>query len=58
MINVAFGEICIEIGALDEAKEELVDNLQVRPSKLEHRFIFFWVERVTCRIHRWGYRTE
>lgn len=52
LVNVSFGEVGVEVGALDESEEELVDDLEMGPCKLEHRFVFFWVERVTCWVYR------
>jgi len=31
LVDISFCNICIEIGALDEPKEELVHNLEMRP---------------------------
>lgn len=51
MVNILLGEVCVEIGAFDEAQEKLVHNLDVRPGNLEYRLIFFGVKGVTLGIH-------
>lgn len=58
MINEPLSNICVEILALDEAEEELINNLDVRPCDLQHRFVFLGVESLTLRIHGWRYRAE
>lgn len=51
MVDVLLRDVRIEVLALDEAEEELIDDLNVRPSDFEHRLIFFRVEGITLRIH-------
>ena len=51
-INVALGNVCVEVWTLDEAQKEFVDDLQVRPSELENRLVLFRVIRIARRIHR------
>ena len=54
LVDITFTNVGIEIRRLDKAKEELVNNLQMRPGKLQHRLVFFGVERVASRIDlRW-----
>lgn len=55
MIYEAFRDICIEILTLNESKEKLVHNLNVRPRDLEHRLIFLGVESLALWIHRRRY---
>ncbi len=52
MIYMAFRNIRIEVLALDEAKEELVNDLYVRPCDLKHWLIFLGVKCLTLWIHR------
>lgn len=58
MVYVALGDVGVEIWALNEAEEQLVDDLQVRPSELENRLVLFWVEGVTERVDLGRYRPE
>jgi hypothetical protein len=58
LIDVSLADVCVELGALDEAQEELIDDLQVRPCKLQNRLILLWVERVARWVHLRRYRTE
>lgn len=58
LIDVAFGNVRVEIRTLDEPQEELVDYLEVRPGKLQDRLILFRVKYITSGVHGRGYRTE
>jgi len=58
MINILFRNVCVEILALDEAQEELVDNLNVRPGNFQNRFILFRIKCFALRGHRWGNRSK
>lgn len=58
LVNIALGEVGVEVWAFNEAEEEFVDDLEVGPGELEDGFVFFWVEGVTCWVDRWGYRSE
>jgi hypothetical protein len=58
LVDVSLGEVRVEVWAFDEAEKEFVDNLEVRPGKLEDRFVLFRVKGVACWVDRWGYRTE
>jgi hypothetical protein len=51
---VPFGDVGVEVGALDEAEEELVDDLEVRPRELEDRLVFLWVEKVAYGVYGRG----
>lgn len=58
MIYIGFRDVCVEVLALNEAEEELVNNLDVRPSYFQDRLIFFRVESLSLWVH-WGRnRTE
>ena len=58
LVNVALGKVRVELRAFDETQEEFVNDLEMRPSEFEHRFIFFRVESVTGGVHGRGYRSE
>ena len=58
LIDVPFGDVCVEIRTLNEPQEELVHYLEMRPGKFQDRLILFGVKYVTGRVHRRGYRTE
>lgn len=58
LVDISLGEIRIEIGTLDEAQEEFVNDLEMRPGELKDGFVFFWVVSVACRVDRRGYGTE
>ena len=58
MINVSLREIRVEVGRLDEAQEEFIYDLEVRPGKLENGFIFFRIVSIACRVDRRGYGAE
>jgi hypothetical protein len=50
LIDILLSDVGVEIGTLDKAKEELVDDLQVGPSKFENRLVLLWIKRVTSRV--------
>jgi hypothetical protein len=50
LINVPLGDVGVEVGALDEAEEELVDDLEVGPRELEHRFVLLGIVGVAGRV--------
>jgi hypothetical protein len=54
LINELLCHIGIEVGRLDEAQKEFVDNLQVRPSQLQDRLILFGVKCIASRIYLRG----
>lgn len=54
MINVCFGDIGIEILAFDEAQEEFIHDLNVRPSNLQDGLILLWIKSLALRVHGWG----
>lgn len=58
LIDVPLGDVRVEVGAFDKAEEELVDDLEVRPGKLEHGFVLLWVVRISCRVHGRRDRSE
>jgi hypothetical protein len=51
VVNVLLSNVCVEVLAFNEAQEELVNNLNMWPSDLEHRLVFFWVECLALWIH-------
>ena len=50
VIDKLFGDIGAKVGRLDEAKEELVDDLEMWPCQFENRFVFFRIKCVACWI--------
>lgn len=58
LINVPLCDVGVEIGALNEAEEELVDDLEVRPSEFQHGFVLLGVVGVARRIDGRGDRAE
>jgi hypothetical protein len=58
VVNVCLGDVGVEILALNEAQEELINDLDMWPSDLKNGLIFFGIESFTLRVHwRWD-RTE
>jgi len=55
LIDVSLSEVRVEVWAFDEAEEEFVDDLEMRPGELEDGFVFFRVEGVTCWVDGRGY---
>ena len=51
MIYVLFRNVGVEILAFDEAKEELVDDLNMGPGHFQHRFVFLWIKGLALRVH-------
>jgi hypothetical protein len=58
LVNIALGQIGVEIRAFNEAEEKLVDDLKVRPGEFEYWFIFLRIKGITSGIDRWGYGTK
>jgi hypothetical protein len=58
LINVSFGEIGVEIWALDEAEEKFVHDLKMRPGEFQDRLVFLRVKSITGGVDRRGYRSE
>ena len=52
VVDVLFCDVRVEVLAFNETEEELINNLNVRPSDFEYRFIFFGIEGIALRIHR------
>jgi hypothetical protein len=50
LIDKLLADIGIKVGAFDKAEEELVNDLQMWPSKLEDGLILFWIKRVARRV--------
>ena len=53
VVDVRLCDVGIEVLALDEAEEELVHDLDVRPSDFQDGLVFFRVECLALRVH-WG----
>lgn len=51
MVDVLLSDVGVEILALDEAQEELIDNLNVRPSNFKNGLILLGVEGLALGIH-------
>ena len=58
MIYVSLGEVGVEVRAFDEAKEELVYDLEMRPSEFQNRLVLLRVVCVASGVNRWGYCSE
>jgi hypothetical protein len=58
LVDVLLGRIGVEVGALDEAEEELVDDLEVGPRQLEHGLVLLRVKGVARRVDLGRYRPE
>lgn len=50
LVNVSLRNVGVEVGALDEAQEEFVDDLEMRPGELEDRLVLLGVVRVACGV--------
>ena len=49
LINVLFGSLSIDFTGNNESQEELVGDLQVGPGGFQDRFVFLWIEVISCR---------
>ena len=58
LINVSLGRIGVEVRGFDEAEEELVHDLEVRPCKLQDWLVFLGIKGIAGWVHLWGYRSE
>lgn len=58
LIDILLADIGAKVRVLYEPEEELVDDLQVRPSEFEHGFVLFRVESVAGRVDLGRDRTE
>jgi hypothetical protein len=58
LVDISLSEVRVEVWAFDEAKEEFVDDLEVRPGELEDGFVLFRIECVACWVDGRGYRAE
>ena len=58
VVDELFGDVGVEVWALDEAEEVLVDDLEMGPGELEHGLVLFGVEGISGRVDRRGYRAE
>lgn len=58
LIDVPFCEVGVEVGTFDKSKEELVDDLKMRPGEFEDGLIFLWIECVPSGVDGRGYRAE
>lgn len=51
VVDVCFRDVGVEVLALDEAKEELVHDLDVRPGDFQDGLVLLGVESVALRVH-------
>jgi hypothetical protein len=58
VVDVLLRDVGVKVGALDEAQEELVHHLDVGPSNLEDRLVFFGVECFALRVYWWRNGSE
>lgn len=55
LVDVALGNVGVEIGALDESQEKLINNLEMWPREFKNRLVFLGVKRVSNRVDlRWN----
>ena len=50
LIDVLLGRVGLKVGRLEKAQEELVDDLQVRPRRLQARLVLLRIELGAARI--------
>jgi hypothetical protein len=55
LVDISLGEVRVKVWAFDEAEEEFIDDLEMRPGKLEDGFVFFRIESIACWIDGRGY---
>ncbi len=53
VVDELFGDVVCEVWALDEAEEELVDDLEMGPGELEHGLVLFGVEGLADGVDLW-----
>lgn len=53
VVDVRLGDVGVEVLALDEAQEELVHDLDMRPGHLQHGLVFLRIESLALGIHGW-----
>ena len=58
VVDVRLGDVCVEVLAFDEAKEELVHDLDMRPGNFQHGLVLFGIERLALRVHGRRNRAE
>ena len=58
MVYVGLGNVRVEVLAFNEAQEEFVDDLNVRPRYLQYWLVFFRIESLSLRVHWWRDGTE
>lgn len=58
MVDILLGDVCVEVLALDEAKEEFVDDLDMRPRHFKYRLVLLRIESLALWIHRRRNRPE
>ena len=58
LVDVALRDVGNKVGTLDEAQEELVDDLEMGPGELKNWFVFLRVKSVASRIYLGRYRTK
>lgn len=51
VVDICFCNVSVEILALDKAKEEFVNDLDVRPGNLQDRLVLFRVKSLALRVH-------
>ena len=52
LVDVALGDVWLEVGGFEDAQEQLVDELQVRPGGFQGRLVFLWVEFGAVGVRR------
>lgn len=57
-VDEALGDVRREVGRFEKAQEEFVDDLQMRPRRLQCRLVFFGIEFGSVRVRRRRQRAE
>jgi hypothetical protein len=50
LIDIPLRDVCVEVGRLDKSEEEFIDDLEMRPGKLENWLVLLRVIRVSSRV--------
>lgn len=58
VIDVPLGDVRLKVGRLEEPQVQLVHELQVRPGRLQRRFVLLRIELGAVRIRRRRQRAE
>lgn len=51
VVDIGLGNVGVEILALNEAQEKLINNLDMWPGNLENGLILLWIKGLALRVH-------